>query len=251
MCSTQSLSPAIIDQMVACMKSPPESSPTDQYQDLLHQIAHKASQYANTPREGLSWAATVGSQCMVEYFISKGANNLIPALCLASREGHFAIVKYLFEHHNAGISEGVKAALGCAASRGHLSIVQYIIARSSPTPDRLDHSLAWAIEGGHVSVVLCLLEAGANDLNNGLFYAGLAGQLLIIQCLLALGATQISGALYGAAANGHLPVVQYLVDRAAVTNTSLDLSCAIDAASRDNRVKVLAYLQSKNASVPK
>jgi hypothetical protein len=105
-----------------------------------------------------------------------------------------------------------------ASIRGDLAMVQDLLPFASQ--EDLDQSLAFACFDGHLEVVKCLIDHGANVHSNQerpLIWACDQGHLKIVKWLVenksASSTANEEAPLRWAIINGHLPVVDYLIQR--------------------------------------
>jgi hypothetical protein len=67
-----------------------------------------------------------------------------------------------------------------------------------------NRAMATAAQHGHMSIVLLLIERGANDWNCGLYDAALGGHMQLVLLMIKRGADDWNVGLCGASQGGHI-----------------------------------------------
>jgi ankyrin repeat protein len=108
-----------------------------------------------------------------------------------------------------------------------------------------DAFLKEAAQQGNAELVQYLIEAGAKDLNNALYFAVEANHGNVVQVLIAAGARDIHDAFARAAATGHLEAVKALLQVRPLQEA--DLHHALTEAARTGRSNIVRVLLQAGA----
>jgi ankyrin repeat protein len=129
----------------------------------------------------------------------------LQAACLY---GHKAIIDFL-------ISKGAddwNAGLHSACMGGHKDIIEFLINKGA---NNLNRGLSAACFGGHKDTVELMIEKGANDLDSGLSAACEGGHRDIVELIISKGVFDLYGGLIEACYVGHYNIVELLVNKGA------------------------------------
>ena len=159
----------------------------------------------------LDRAAETGDRELVDFFISKGANDWDDALVMASEGGHKELVDFF-------ISKGAK---------------------------KWNAALSAAAEGGHKELVDFFISKGAKKWNDALRKATKARNKELISFFLAKGATNLNEGVVDAIRGGDVQLVEFFLDKG---GKIIDWNDALDWALRFNRVDMAMYIINKGES---
>ena len=146
-----------------------------------------------------------------ERLLAFHSGNLNATLLEICREGGGKDAHFLLAHGaDAHLSYGYWAALIIAASCGHLGVVEALLDAGA---DRLDDSLWWSAREGHTAIVALLLDRGADvhyANENALYWAAVLGHLGTAAVLLQRGATVRNEFLADAVRRGNHAIADLL-----------------------------------------
>lgn len=121
----------------------------------------------------LCYACGGGHIDIIDFLITKGANDYSGSLAFACSGGHTNVVKFLFGRIDAGVGVevgvdvNINIWLSHACGQGHMEIVKILIDRGA---NNFYHGLVNACYGRHIDIVkLLLLTLDATDINNALY----------------------------------------------------------------------------------
>jgi ankyrin repeat protein len=232
-------------------------------------------------RTALQAAAFGGNLEMLNFLLDAGAQTetkvadyTVPAIVLASQEGHFAIFQKLLEHMNAqDANETVSIrvdALQKAAEKGHLEIVKALLEANTPAIQDNDKEryspspLELAVRRGNVEIVGLLIGAKADTdatrvpgrTETPLQIAVANGRIDLVDLLLSAGAqvntyeSKIPSALHTAAEKGTFEMVQILLDAGADVNAkTYEGETILQAAEKGGKENILKLLQARREEV--
>ena len=179
---------------------------------------------------------------IVKCLIENGAEEKDTALICASKNGYLEIIKYLLAQGANKKNEALKEAI----KNNKLDIIDYLLFLGGEYNNLCDEilkntqliskclnnnvtSLKDLLQKGkyckkykndaliyvskkqdYPKIVKCLIENGADDINNALIFASKNGRKNIVQCLIKHGATKISEAIDIAQEMGHKKITSYL-----------------------------------------
>ena len=78
---------------------------------------------------------------------------------------------------------------------------------------QVDTGLTSAASGGHLDIVLLMLELGATNYNHSMIAAAHRGHIEIVRQMLAQGADDYNSAMTEAASQGHQNIVELIRER--------------------------------------
>ena len=109
---------------------------------------------------------------------------------------------------------------------GDMEKVRDILMDTAHVVYTYNSGLVGACEGGHMEIVMLMLERGADNYDHGLDYACERGHMEIVKLMLEKGATYYNWGLVGACESGHMEIVKLMLERGAtVYNGSLEGAC--------------------------
>ena len=153
-------------------------------------------------------------QLLLDLYVEFDLNN---AMCMASRSGHFEIVKLLIDR-GVDVADQDSHALVEASYHGYLDIIRLLLNNGADANAQNGRALIVASQLGHFDVVHLLLERGA-DVNaqnsDALINASMTGKRHIIRLLLDYGANvnaQNNKALIFASNRGDWDIVDILLE---------------------------------------
>lgn len=78
-----------------------------------------------------------------------------------------------------------------------------------------DEGLFYACHNGHLEIVQLLIENGANDFEYGLTCACRAGHMDIVRLMIDMGATDFNEGLWCACLSNHIEIISLMIDKGA------------------------------------
>jgi ankyrin repeat protein len=237
----------------------------------------------NNGRTPMTTASVKGRLNIVQFLVETANANIETMdnkgwtpLLEACAHGHLNVVQYLLPISSANTKpKNGRTPLHVASRNGCLSIVQHLLSTSTDSVDTGDPigntALHRACQCGHLHLVQCLIEAGANvevvnkHGNTAMHFASLLGHLELVVHLHSKARCNVHAAnelgqtaLHWASANGHLEVVRYLVEVAGVSVHTEDKTGHTPEAFAKSRISescvskpwesVVKYLESKRIS---
>jgi len=133
-----------------------------------------------SPNKGMKKATAIECKILIDFFISKGADDW-----------------------NAGVST--------AAREGNKSLVDFFMCKGAD----VNWGFLGAIDGGHQSLIDFFISKGANDWNLALYRAGKGGQRDLVDFFVSKGAYMWDWALAGAAKGGHQEMIDFFISKGA------------------------------------
>ena len=94
-----------------------------------------------------------------------------------------------------------------AARYGDIDTVKFLV--NTGRAHNVNQALIWAAHGGNLSIVMFLVNAGADDLTGALNEAARMGRLSVVQCLVELGADEWEDARWLAGNGNYHDVTAY------------------------------------------
>jgi ankyrin repeat protein len=255
--------------------------------DVVHYLVQTArANIEATDAQGctcLHTACDYGWLSIVQYLVGTAKANVAATdedgwtpLAMASSNGHLNVVQYLLSTDAASThNRNGMTPLHAASGKGRLGTVQYLLSTAKYDVDARDindeTALHYACIHGHIQVVQCLIEAGANveamnELGStALHMASDFGHAALVVHLHAEANCNVRAAnkhgltsLHFASDNGYLEIVQYLVEVAGVSIHTKDEDGNTPEAKVTNRIlesgstepleSVVKYLKSKRLS---
>lgn len=146
--------------------------------DILKKINPALFTKGNHPKiSGIEVAAKIGSLDSIEYFLEENCYagiQLFMALTLASKYGHYKIVKALLENGSIDVNKQNRdrdTPLVLASTHGHSEIVKLLLARDDIDVNATDGllglpPLAWASGNNNIGVVELLLKDERINVND-------------------------------------------------------------------------------------
>jgi ankyrin repeat protein len=200
--------------------------------DIIEYLIGEGAQNWN---QGLLEAAECGYLDLVNVMIRKGATNFNGGLHAASYNGHIEIAELMLEHHADNfISSFLTAISGgkveivrllikrgandwghgivWASSFGHEDIVKLILLKGTIRNIALNLAFRKAAEGNHKNIVKILMDAGADDWNQGLSGAAVSGHESMVRFMIKMGANNFNTGLHNAAYGGHRHIVDLMIE---------------------------------------
>jgi ankyrin repeat protein len=176
---------------------------------------------------------------------------------IAIKNGHFEVVKYIFENHSY---IKINDFLYVASTNGHLEIVKYLVENGADIHKNDDDAFIWTCDSGHLEVVKYLLEREADihaDDDLAIILASRNGHLEVVKYLVERGSdirAQNHKALVFASENGHLEVVKYLLERRTDIVIDIDeykeaLMFAIIGAIGNEKFEIVKFLIENGADI--
>ncbi|XP_046365631.2 ankyrin repeat domain-containing protein 17-like [Haliotis rufescens] len=217
-------------------------------------------------------AAEKGHKEVVELLVSKGAdvslvydggNNI---LCLASREGHEEMVKYVMDMVSINSRCWNKMTpVMLAAEKGHKDVVELLVSKGadvSLSDKRGNNLLHFASRGGQVEVVKYVLSLGRLSINSRgwkkmtpVMLAAEKGHKEVVEVLVSKGANVSlvydggNNILCLASRKGHEEVVKYVMDMVSINSRCWNKMTPVMLAAGKGHKEVVELLVSKGADV--
>ncbi|AGF84864.1 repeat protein [Moumouvirus goulette] len=176
--------------------------------------------------KSLVWACMNNHTNIIKYLVDKGIDINIDngkSLEELAYGGYFDNFKYLVEN---GADIHTSNALYWASHCGHFNIVKYLVESGANINETNNYNpIRAACISGHNNILKYLLQNGATShtINLGLTGASMGGHLDIVKCMIDLGAEvnfYYGRSLNLACYNKHVDVVKYLLDNGSIINVS-------------------------------
>jgi len=204
----------------------------------------------------LSLSSYQNNLSMVEYFLNKGATNLVEAFNEAILGKSLKVFIYLLDLlilNNKLTDQVLSKALISASSIGSKKILNYLISKGKefnfPSIQDFNLSLYHAVIHDHYKIIDYLISLGANNFYSSLYEVSLKGNVELINYFIAkshelnisVDANQI---LKGASYGGHIELITQSIRMGAT-----DLNDAFMRAILGNQPITLDYLYSLDGNV--
>lgn len=145
-----------------------------------------------------------GQRVMVEYLINLGAQLPRYAASLALVNDHRSLAEYLLHFDNVIMIRPIDIMFH-AASRGSLETIKVMTKSTFPS----EHILDTAATGGHLNIVIYLIELGVQPSKSAIEHAVLGNHLDVVKYL-AQHVQPTRFMMYNAIQHGNLDMVKYL-----------------------------------------
>ena len=213
---------------------------------------------ADDGQTALHLAASCGNLPMVHCLLACGARmNLADAngdtpLHCAARNGHLPMVQCLIDNGAEVTPMNLHNPLLLAARYRHLRVVQYLLEHGSGASYNMFWLYYYAIRGGSIPIVQCLLEHGAREANDcandGSKMVDLAvktGNLMLVNHLLHQGVLPSRTSLHSAAGYGYLPIFKRLLAAgASVLPVPPKIESPLFYAAKSGQLNIIEYWQN-------
>lgn len=182
--------------------------------------------------ESLACAARFGHVECMKLLVSHGAANLNTALESASESGQPECVKYLIDNKADKILDALDLTVYGQTDR-HVECLKILLDKKPAIETgQLNDLLKIAANNGLFGGLQMLIDCGANDLNQALYWAVMGNHSKCLPVLIRNGANELTDALNCAALRGHLECVKTLLDHG-VKDLNVALALAKDKNQRE------------------
>lgn len=158
--------------------------------------------------------------------------------CINSREDYIKIQSKL--NNNKEIIDKIKYL-----SKNGYDILLYKILSSSTMSTKYiyNNAMAYASLGGHIEIVISMLQRGANNYNWVMTYAAEGGNIEIVQLMLNKGANDYYNlAMESAAYKGHMDIVELMLEKGAN-----NYNFAMKSAAKNGHMEIVKLMLEKGA----